>query len=52
MLTANQRVRFERSAATWTARADLLQSLEERLAARHSEEVKPAAEPDAAKIRI
>ena len=51
-LTANQRVRLERSAATWTARADLLQSLEERFAARQSQEVEPDAEPRTANARL
>ena len=52
ILIANQRVRLERSAATWTARADLLQSLEERFAARQSHEAQSAAEPHAANFRL
>ena len=52
MLTANQRARLERSAAMWTARADLLQSLEQRFAARQLQEVQPAAEPHAANVRL
>jgi hypothetical protein len=36
MLTANQRARHEKSAATWSARADLLQVLEDRFAARRT----------------
>jgi predicted RNA polymerase sigma factor len=38
MLTANERIRLETSAASWGARAALLQGLDERTAARKAED--------------
>lgn len=37
MLTANERIRLETSAASWSARAELLQGLDERTAARKAQ---------------
>jgi hypothetical protein len=38
MLTANGRARLEASAASWTVRADLLQHLDDKFAARNAAE--------------
>jgi hypothetical protein len=38
MLTANARARLETSAASWTLRADLLQRLDDKFAARNAAE--------------
>lgn len=37
MLTANERIRLEVSAASWGARAELLQSIDDRTAARKAQ---------------
>ena len=52
MLTANQRARLEASAAVWSARARLLEVLEERFAARSHSGALPADEANDRKVRL
>ena len=52
MLTANERIRLETSAASWGARAALLQGLDERTAARKAQVTGGKVEPDATDVRL
>jgi hypothetical protein len=52
MLTANERIRLETSAASWGARAALLQDRDDFVAARKAEGQAIIADPDAANVRL
>ncbi len=50
MSTANERIRLETSAASWNARADLLQRLDDNYAARKAKVARDAGNEDEASL--
>jgi hypothetical protein len=52
MLTANERIRLETSAASWGARAALLQDRDDFVAVRKAQGQAIIADPDAANVRL
>lgn len=53
LLTANERIRLETSAASWSARADMLQRLDDNQAARKAKAARDASgETEASPIRL